>query len=124
MLVFQCWFFVLKRSYICYYIICMTAPLSNCIPEIIEHAYSAISGGIPTLRLKCPLFRLFFIFFLCLDFFYFLLNVLIIHKRAFAVILYDLQISLLVVSVVSLKNLLLLNFFRPCLSITATATID
>ena len=49
MLVFQCWFFVLKRSYICYYIICMTAPLSNCIPEIIEHAYSAISGGIQPL---------------------------------------------------------------------------
>ena len=26
---FQCFLFVLKRSYICYYIICMTLPLSR-----------------------------------------------------------------------------------------------
>ena len=26
---FQCLLFVLKRSYICYYIICMTVPLSK-----------------------------------------------------------------------------------------------
>ena len=26
---FQCLSFVLKRSYICYYVICMTVPLSN-----------------------------------------------------------------------------------------------
>ena len=31
---FQCSLFVLKRSYICYYIICMTVPLSKESDEV------------------------------------------------------------------------------------------
>ena len=55
---FQCLLFVLKRSYICYYVICMTVPLK--VDKILEnirggvHFFSKVAGCNPATLGKTP----------------------------------------------------------------------